>query len=156
MIFENYKLVIFDADGTLRECTVNGQEYPINQDQWIPKATIVNEISKYNWITKHFGIATNQPGITRNEFLEETCIELIEEMVMKAFGYLPPQDALQYCPHHIDGGCDCRKPQPGMLKRIMAFYKVEASQTLFVGDSNQDKGAAENAGCDFIWVHEIK
>ncbi len=155
MIFENYKLVIFDADGTLRVCTIEGQEYPIEHNQWIAMPNVINEVSKYDWNEKHFGVATNQPGISLNICSEQMCVALIEEMVKKAFGQLPPSEALQFCPHHVDGGCECRKPQPGMLNRIMEFYQTEASDTIFVGDSDRDEGAARNACCDFVWVHNI-
>ncbi len=156
MIFDKYKLVIFDADGTLRECTVEGQEYPIEHDQWVSKANVFDEVKKYDWNEKYFGIATNQPGVSLNKFSDSMCVALIEDMVKETFGYLPNSAAMQYCPHHIDGGCDCRKPQPGMLKRVMQHYQIEPSDTIFVGDSARDKGAAKNAGCSFIWVHDIQ
>lgn len=155
MIFDNYELVIFDADGTLRECTIPGREYPIEHGEWIEKSNVCYQIRKLNWQHKLFGIATNQPGVSQKIFTEEKCVALVEEMVAQIFGFLPEPEAMQYCPHHPDEGCECRKPEPGMLKSIMSYYQVDKKATLFIGDSQQDKGAAENAGCDFLWVHEI-
>jgi len=37
-----------------------------------------------------------------------------------------------------------------MLVRIMAFYGVGRRETLFVGDSDLDRGAAAAAGVDFL------
>lgn len=48
-----------------------------------------------------------------------------------------------------------RKPQPGMLKKAMQYAAgryVSPSKTLMVGDSAEDKDAAINAGCDFMWA----
>ena len=91
----------------------------------------------------------DRPGIA-GVLSESMCTSLIEEMVKQAFGFLPPTSAMQYCPHHIDGQCDCRKPQPGMLKNIMKLFHIDESKTIFVGDSEKDKVAANNAGCDFM------
>lgn len=155
MDFNKYELIIFDADGTLRECTVPGQEYPIDYGQWIKKSNVCHQIEKYDWQEKLFGIATNQPGISQAVLSEEKCVALIEEMVADIFGFLPEPEAMQFCPHHPDEGCQCRKPKPGMLLQIMTFYQVNSSSTLFIGDSDQDRGAAESAGCDFLWADEI-
>lgn len=43
-----------------------------------------------------------------------------------------------------------RKPEPGMLLQAMLDAGVSAEETLFVGDSPDDHGAARAAGCLFI------
>ena len=42
-----------------------------------------------------------------------------------------------------------------MLNKIIQHFGVAASETVFIGDSPRDKIAAENADCDFLWIHEI-
>ncbi len=155
MDLNNYELVIFDADGTLRECTIEGQFYPLNQDEWELKKDVCSVLNLYDWKSKKFGIATNQPGISRGEFSEEMNVQLIHEMVKGVFGFLPEREAMQYCPHYVDGGCECRKPAGGMLHRIMRHFGVDSTSTVFIGDSPKDKVAAENANCNFIWIHEL-
>ncbi len=49
MFFKNYDLVVFDADGTVRDCTVSGQEYPIENDQWVLNPRMKNELLKYDF-----------------------------------------------------------------------------------------------------------
>jgi len=63
------------------------------------------QTSSFNWSSKNFGIATNQPGISTSEFSEEMSIQLIHSMVKGVFGFLPDSEAIQYCPHYIDGEC---------------------------------------------------
>lgn len=155
MDLNKYELVIFDADGTLRECTTEGKFYPLNQDEWALKEAVCKVLSQYDWSTKKFGIATNQPGISRGELSEEMSVRLIDDMVKGTFGFLPDRKAIQYCPHYIDGGCGCRKPAAGMLNNIMQHFSIPASSTVFIGDSPRDKVAAENANCDFIWIDEL-
>lgn len=43
-----------------------------------------------------------------------------------------------------------RKPEPGMLLQAMQDAGVSAEETLFVGDSPDDHGAAKAAGCLFM------
>lgn len=42
-----------------------------------------------------------------------------------------------------------RKPQAGMLRQAMADAGVLPAETLFVGDNDDDQGAAQAAGCKF-------
>ena len=60
--------------------------------------------------------------------------------------------ALLFCPHHPDDGCECRKPQPGMLLKAMQALQVSSSQTCFIGDSITDLQAAQSAGIQPILV----
>ncbi len=62
---------------------------------------------------------------------------------------------MQFCPHTEDARCTCRKPAPRLLLRLMDLWRVEPSETLFVGDLDTDRQAAENAGCRFAWAHEF-
>ena len=48
-----------------------------------------------------------------------------------------------------------RKPNPGMLEKLIKQYRTTPDQTLMVGDMESDRLAAENAGCDFIWAWDL-
>jgi HAD superfamily hydrolase (TIGR01662 family) len=48
-----------------------------------------------------------------------------------------------------------RKPQPGMILQAMKDAGVSRRQTLFVGDSPDDQGAAHAAGCRFAWAGDF-
>jgi D-glycero-D-manno-heptose 1,7-bisphosphate phosphatase len=60
------------------------------------------------------------------------------------------------CPHHPNGRneyaitCDYRKPAPGMLLSLMGQFGVSADETIYVGDMDSDRQAAEAAGVTFI------
>ena len=56
-------------------------------------------------------------------------------------------DAVFFCPHAPDEGCDCRKPQPGLLRQIGERYKTNLAQVHAVGASARDVQAAHAAGC---------
>lgn len=48
-----------------------------------------------------------------------------------------------------------RKPAPGMLEQAIADARVIATQTLMVGDRDEDAGAAKAAGCMFAWAKDF-
>lgn len=48
-----------------------------------------------------------------------------------------------------------RKPLPGMLLQAMTDAGVSPQETLFVGDSQDDQGAAKAAGCHFQWARDF-
>ena len=61
-------------------------------------------------------------------------------------------DAVYYCPHRPDEGCDCRKPRPGMLLRAACELDLDLSGSYLVGDAVSDVEAALAAGCSPILV----
>jgi D-glycero-D-manno-heptose 1,7-bisphosphate phosphatase len=63
-------------------------------------------------------------------------------------------DAVYYCPHDWDEGCDCRKPAPGMLFQAQRDLDLDLTRTPFIGDDERDAQAAEAAGCPSLLVSE--
>lgn len=54
-------------------------------------------------------------------------------------------DEIFYCPHHPSGiipeytlECDCRKPNPGMLKKAETKYNLSLPGSFIVGDMDRD------------------
>ena len=52
------------------------------------------------------------------------------------------------------GECESvpKKPDPTGVRRIMSHFRISASRTLYVGDSDVDLRTAQNAGVDCAWV----
>jgi D-glycero-D-manno-heptose 1,7-bisphosphate phosphatase len=86
---------------------------------------------------------------------ENTAYQLLKDMVVEATGYFPPVGSIVICPHGVNDGCNCRKPAPGMLQKIMRYWGCSPKDTLYVGDMESDRQAAINAGCDFQWASEF-
>ncbi len=155
-----YGLIIFDADGTLRRCTVPGQVCPNAGDQWELLPGVKEILSGISWGAPGrgrvaFGIASNQAGISKGYLTAETAYRLLMDMALAAVGFRPIEGSIRFCPHGKSEGCKCRKPGPLMLEQLMDFWGVEPEQTLFVGDMESDRLTAENAGCDFKWAREF-
>ena len=61
-------------------------------------------------------------------------------------------EAIYYCPHNWDEGCECRKPKPGMLFQAQRDFNLDLSRTPFIGDDERDAQAADAAGCPSLLV----
>ncbi len=152
-----YKLVIFDADGTLRRCTVANQPCPNKEGEWELIAGVKEHLATIPWKERgiRIGIASNQAGIAAGFMDAETAKDLLDEMFEAAFGFAPRVDLLLFCEHAPTTPCNCRKPKPGMIDCIRFEGRASRQRTLFVGDLESDEQAARNAGVDFQWAWEF-
>ena len=97
-------------------------------------------------------IASNQPGIgrglmSRNEV--EALHGRMRQEIAQASGRI---DAVYYCPHGWEEGCDCRKPKPGLLYQAQRDFHLDLTRTPFIGDDDRDAAAAAAAGSPFHGV----
>ena len=156
-----HSLIIFDADGTLRYCTVEGQPCPNRAGEWELYPDVIEKLALFDWVHPGeepgvgYGIASNQGGVGVGYFSESTAMKLLEDTFREAFGFSPAESTIEMCPHIPHIGCGCRKPDPEMLIRLMKLYGISPENVLFVGDRDADKNAAINAGCDFQWASEF-
>ena len=102
-------------------------------------------------------IITNQPGVARGKFTEETLIHInkyIEEALAEKGARI---DETYYCPHHPEGiikeytrNCDCRKPKPGMILSAARDFNIDLKDSFVIGDRDIDVEAGKRAGCKTI------
>mgnify|MGYP003479195535 CR=1 FL=1 len=151
------KLLIFDADGTLRRCTVAGQPCPNKPSEWELLPGVKDLLARYKWAPDlMLGVASNQGGVGLGLLSEETATNLLVDMYVEITGCWPPSHMIQVCPHAPTAGCDCRKPKPLMLQRIMrAAGEFSPEETTFIGDQAGDEQAAAAARCSFIWARDF-
>jgi D-glycero-D-manno-heptose 1,7-bisphosphate phosphatase len=153
-----YDLWIFDADDTLRRCTVPGQPCPHRDGEWELVPGVAARLRRISWNGPGgpwLGIASNQDRVGYGRFTAMVARELLRAAARAATGIDLPDGALRFCPHRPEEQCRCRKPRPGMLLDVMAFYGISPASTVFVGDSETDRLAARAAGVDFVWAADF-
>ncbi len=156
----DYRLIVFDADDTLRSCTVKGQPCPNTPEEWILKPNVKDVLSKINWGSPQFGqvafgIASNQGGISLGYIKESVARKLLHDLAFEALGIHAEPESIKLCPHHPKSGCICRKPNPEMLLQLMQMWQLSPTEVLFVGDRDTDEKCAINAGCDFMYAKDF-
>jgi D-glycero-D-manno-heptose 1,7-bisphosphate phosphatase len=153
MSLRDIKLLVFDADGTLRRSTVPNQPTPNKEGEWELLPNVKEKVQKI--ISRRadvaLAIASNQGGIELGYLSRKTARRLLDDLYRELTGKRAPKGMIQLCPD-FKRPSDCRKPKPGMLQKIMKQAGVPREQTLFVGDSEDDKATAKNAGTRFMWA----
>ena len=152
------KLYVFDADGTLRGCTVPGQPCPNRAGEWELLPNVKERLARIEWDGRtgpHFAIATNQGGVGLGYFTPAEARRLVVDLAAAAFGRPAPVGSIEICTHAPFAGCACRKPKGEMIARLMRRFRARPEETLYVGDMETDEQAARAAGCRFQWAHEF-
>ena len=104
-------------------------------------------------------VITNQSGIARRMYSEETLGAIHDRMREELARGGAHIDAIYYCPHHPRVGderyrktCDCRKPGTGMLVRAAREHGIDLARSYVIGDKASDINLATNAGARGVLV----
>ncbi|MEN6440643.1 MAG: HAD family hydrolase [Syntrophobacter sp.] len=146
---QNREFLLLDRDGVFNR---NSPDYVKNiaEVHFYPDA--LEALAILNRKNVSVIIISNQSGINRglipwDDFWEmhDGVIEKVEECggdILAAF----------YCPHRPDENCECRKPLPAMILAACRQFGIDPGETCFIGDSDTDVQAAQNAGCRAIRI----
>ena len=143
------KLIMLDRDGVINQ---DSDQYIKSPAEWKPVKGSIEAIARLTQGGWRIVVATNQSGIARGLFDMSTLNAIHDVMhrsVIQAGGRI---EAIFFCPHAADAGCDCRKPKPGMLRDIERRLNIPLAGVPFVGDSLRDMQAAAAAGARPILV----
>lgn len=148
-------LIIFDKDGTLIASLGRRPANTLAEQVLLPG--VLETCARLRAQGHVLGICSNQGGVAYGIIAHPAARALVRD-VARQIGAA----AWRCCPHHPQGRvaeyaieCDCRKPKPGMLLDIMRKLGYERAQTLYVGDQDSDRLAAEAAGVRFISAKEF-
>jgi D-glycero-D-manno-heptose 1,7-bisphosphate phosphatase len=97
-------------------------------------------------------IVSNQRGVARG-LVSRATLASIEARIRATMG---PEgahvEAFRYCVHDLDEGCECRKPQPGLLRAAARELALDLSRSWMIGDSLSDVQAGHAAGCRCVLI----
>lgn len=143
------KLLILDRDGVIN---YDSDAYIKSVAEWIPLPGAIEAIVRLSQAGWTVAVATNQSGVARG-YYDLTTLEAmhtrLRELVAAQGGEL---GLIVHCIHGPDEGCACRKPKPGMLEQIAAYYGAALKGVWFVGDSSGDLTAANAVDCQPVLV----
>ncbi len=78
-------------------------------------------------------VITNQSGIARGFFDENTLLEIHEKLISELAEQSAKLDAIYFCPHNSDDNCACRKPKTGMLEQATKDFSIDLGNSWIIG-----------------------
>lgn len=152
--------VVLDRDGTLvdfvrdAELGVVTPAFHPSQLRLLPG--VVAGLARLQAAGYALAIATNQPGAAKGELARAAILGTNDALAALLAGHGLRIEAFEVCLHHPEGGpggeaelvcaCECRKPRPGMLDRIVATLGLDRATSWMLGDAAMDVAAARAAG----------
>ena len=143
------KLVILDRDGVINQ---DSDEFIKSAAEFVPLSGSIEAIARLSAAGYTVAVASNQSGIGRGLFPRSALYAMhrkLRRLVRSAGGIV---GKIAYCPHAPYDNCDCRKPRPGLLLRIGAYYDCSLDGVPVIGDSLRDLQAAAAVGATPILV----
>lgn len=135
--------LILDRDGVINE---DSDDYIKSPEEWLPIPGSLEAIAVANRAGFRVVVVTNQSGLARGYFDIDTLNAMHQKLHKKLARLGGKVEAIFFCPHGPNDGCECRKPKPGMLKEIQKRLNISLENVWFVGDSFSDVKAARAAG----------
>lgn len=145
---ERATAIFMDRDGTVSEEV--GYMYHSGLYRVFPWSG--DAIRKINSSGMKAILTTNQSGIARGYFPESTVHEVHQILQMELQQSEAHIDAIYYCPHSPEEGCECRKPRPGMILRAARELDIDLSRSYMIGDRYIDVRTAHAAGVRSVLV----
>ena len=97
-------------------------------------------------------LVTNQSGVGRGFFSEDTVAEVHDILIQELARSDARLDAIYYCPHNPEAACECRKPNPGMLMQAQFQLNIDLKQSYVIGDRYLDIQMAHRVGARGVLV----
>ncbi|MDT7041811.1 D-glycero-beta-D-manno-heptose 1,7-bisphosphate 7-phosphatase [Candidatus Nitronereus thalassa] len=145
---EKRPTLFFDRDGTLNRDT----GYIKSPEELVLFPGVVEAIKQCNDLGMPVMVVTNQSGLARGFFTTEDLESIHQHLKDQLCNGGAWIDDIFVCPHHPDDGCECRKPNPGMIEQAAARYSIDLEKSYVVGDKYIDVELAARSGLKGVLV----
>jgi D-glycero-D-manno-heptose 1,7-bisphosphate phosphatase len=143
-----HRAIFMDRDGTVSEEI----GYMYHTGLYKPFPWAGPAIRKINDSGMKAILITNQSGVQRGYFTESVVHEVHDILHDELARHNAKLDAVYFCPHEPETGCDCRKPRPGMLMRARQELGIDLANSYVIGDRYLDVDVAYAAGARSVLV----
>lgn len=142
------RAVFVDRDGTMAK-DVHYCRRPEDFELFPNTAKAIRSLNEHGFKVI---VITNQSGIARGYFTEDTLAKIHDKMKRELAEEGAWVDAIYCCPHHPDDNCDCRKPKPKLVLQAAKEHDIDLKHSFVVGDLQMDIELGKVAGCKSILI----
>ncbi|TCN28041.1 D-glycero-alpha-D-manno-heptose-1,7-bisphosphate 7-phosphatase [Mesobacillus foraminis] len=144
--------IFLDRDGVLNEVLTKRVKF-VNKpkDLYLLEgaAEAVAELSKAGY---DIFVVTNQGGVGLGFLKEKDLVKIHDYLAQLVKEHGGEIREVAYCPHKPKAGCDCRKPNAGMLLDLADRHDIDLKRSVMVGDHERDIEAGQKAGCKTVFI----
>ena len=144
------RCVFLDRDGVINEKAAP-HEYIANWSEFRLLPNISDWIRIFNALDFLVIVVTNQRGVARGIVSNQALDQIHRNMIADLAARGALIDEVFVCPHE-ENVCDCRKPKPGMVLSAQVKWNIDLSNSLLIGDSDEDQALASVCGLRFLRV----
>jgi D-glycero-D-manno-heptose 1,7-bisphosphate phosphatase len=138
------KAVFLDRDGTINR---DSPDYIKSRAEFefLPGSLeAISNLTRHGFVSI---VVTNQSAVPR-KLISPDELEFVHNMMAQTAAQNGGEiKDVFYCPHMPQDGCDCRKPEPGLIFQARDKYEIDLTAAVMVGDSAKDIECARRAGC---------
>jgi histidinol-phosphate phosphatase family protein len=143
-----FRAIFLDRDGTI----ARDVHYCRRPQDFEILPTVPEAVRLFNANGFKVVVVTNQSGLARGFFTEET-LSLIHKKMKDELAKAGARiDAIYYCSHHPNDGCSCRKPGTALFELASREMKIDLTRSFVVGDTEMDVKAGQAIGAGTVLV----
>ena len=120
--------------------------------EWHPLPGSLEAIAALTAARVPVAVVTNQSGVGRGLYDEATLQTIHQHMLAAIRAAGGDLAGIYYCPHLPDAGCECRKPRPGLFRRLEKELGLTVRGAPYIGDRLSDLDAAAAVGARAMLV----
>jgi D-glycero-D-manno-heptose 1,7-bisphosphate phosphatase len=145
-------IIFLDRDGVIN-VKANEGEYITswNHFQFLPK--VVSTLRSLSTENNKLFIITNQQCIGKKIITSQQLAAIHKKMLHELAKASVTIEDIYICPHLEADECECRKPKPGMLHRVISdnkYYGDNRYRYYMIGDNESDIIAGNAIGCTTV------
>jgi len=138
------RILFLDRDGTLNEEVADEQIDSLAKIRLMPG--VIPALLELKRAGFSFVVVTNQDGLGTARFPQED-FDLAQRFILELFSSQGVDfEAVFLCPHFKHQGCNCRKPQLGMVEEFLRGNEIDKANSFMIGDRATDMEFAANLG----------
>lgn len=134
--------IFLDRDGTI----IEDQHYPKDPHKVVLLPNAVEGLKLMREKGYLLFVVSNQSGVGRGIIKDEEFRQVHEKFCELLKNSNVEIDEFNYCLHHPDDHCLCRKPKTGLIATSFKEQQIDLSKSFAVGDKICDLELADNLG----------
>lgn len=143
------KLIVIEAEGVIHHALPDGVLKVAN---WTPIDGSLDALAALSRAGFTLVVTSHQPQLASGRLsldeLEAIHTRLSERVENRGGNVA----GIFYCPHAEDAGCQCRKPNTGLIDAIELEFETTTDRIIMIGNGSVDVAVAHATGCHPLLV----